>query len=212
MTKRHPPPPTRYQPSVTVAQAKPSRPAGHSPPPTRYQPSATAVQAKPSCPSGHPPPPTRYQPSTTAVQRMGDRDALRSRLDRDAFQPWNPANPTRADFAALRAAGAIDVSALMLVIPVAADDDWVIIPGRTTRGFKFTWNDGVSDWEVWGHEPDLGAAVGYAGAAGWTVRIKCGNQYLMDQQIAPPVGAAYDWATATTPARVQHSHIALTGV
>jgi hypothetical protein len=195
MTKRHAPPPTRYQPSTAVAQAKPSRPMGHPPPPTRYQISAATAQAKPG-----------------VVQRVSATDALRSRLDRDAFQPWNAANPTRANFEALRNGAAIDVAALMLVVPVDADDDWVVIPGRTTRGFKYTWNDGANDWEVWGHEPDQGAAAGHAGAAGWTVRIKCGNQYLMDQQIVPPVGGAYDWAPGNSAARVQHSHIALTGV
>lgn len=226
MTRRHAPPPTRYPSTGPAAQAKPARPLrseGQVPPPTRYPAASPAAQAKPAQPlrsKGQAPPPTRYQPAgaavqakPAAVQRYGGHDEHRSRQDReDLFQPWNAANPTAADFEGLRAGGAIALAALMNQIPVTADDEWVVMPDRTTRGFKFTWNDGANDWEVWGHEPDLGAAAGHAGAAGWVVRIKCGNRFLMNQQVVPPVGGAYDWAPATTQDRVRRSHITLTGV
>lgn len=119
---------------------------------------------------------------------------------------------TSANFENLRVAAQIDAAQLVALVPVGCANVFEF-ESRTQRGFKYQWNDtnGVA-WTVWGHEPDAGAGAGYAGGAGWTVRIRRANHYLMDQTINPPVGVAYDWAVPNTPAKVQHSHIALTNV
>jgi hypothetical protein len=154
------------------------------------------------------------QSATNSENTIGSISELLATIaaDRATFQPQGANNPTQANFEALRNAGRIAVNDLMAIIPAGADDEWESFPGRTQRGFKFAWRAGAVDWVVWGHEPDLGAAPGHAGAAGWTVRIRRGNQYLMDTTINPPVGAAYDWALGNTPAKIQHSHIPLDGV
>jgi hypothetical protein len=119
---------------------------------------------------------------------------------------------TRTAFANLRAAGQIDAAALVGEVPVGCANTFEIEP-RSQRGFKYQWNDtNGTAWTVWGHEADAGAALGHVGGAGWTVRIRNGNHFLMAATINPPVGVPYDWATATTPIRIAASHIPLTNV
>jgi hypothetical protein len=127
---------------------------------------------------------------------------------KDQWVPTGGANPTRPHFEALRNGGQINADALLAVIPTGLSNTFEI-ESRTQRGFKFAWNSGEQDWLVWGHEADAGAAAGHAGAAGWTVRIREGNRFLMAQQVNPDVGVPYNWAVANTAAKVQASHIAL---
>jgi hypothetical protein len=148
------------------------------------------------------------------VVQKSDLSALTEQreADRTLFEPSNHKNPTETDFEHIRDDSGISVSDLMDLIPQEVEDTYVGLL-RTVRGFKFEWQDDAgTSWEVWGHEPDAGAAAGHAGAAGWTVRIRHGTRYLMSEYVDPPVGEAYNWGPASTPARVRMSHITLTGV
>ncbi|MCG7534150.1 hypothetical protein [Pseudoalteromonas sp. OOF1S-7] len=129
----------------------------------------------------------------------------------ELWVPTGAPNPTRADFQNLLNGGTINADQLMAVIPAGLENTFEIGP-RTQRGFKFEWGN----WHVHGHEADAGAHAGHVGGAGWIVRIRDGNQWLLSQPLISdhPVGhvnyfAPTSWAAANGQFARAHSHIPL---
>ncbi|MGB0944642.1 MAG: hypothetical protein ACPGUE_19705 [Marinomonas sp.] len=140
------------------------------------------------------------------IQRLGLTDLF-------GLDQWVPTGgaPTRQDFKNLINAGRINADQLMSIIPAGLKNTFEIEP-RSQRGFKFEWGN----WHVHGHEPDVGAQAGHVGGAGWVVRIKDGNDWLLSQTLVSnfPVNhanytAPRDWARANNATVRASSHIPL---
>ncbi len=143
-----------------------------------------------------------------AMQKM---EGLADLFGLDQWVPAGIVAPTRNDFNNLLNAGRINANQLMALIPAGLDNTFEIGP-RSQRGFKFVWGN----WHVHGHEPDAGAQVGHIGGAGWVVRIREGNQWLLSQPMIgvfpmghPDYVAPRNWAAANGQFAQAHSHIPL---
>ncbi|MBZ4420137.1 polymorphic toxin type 30 domain-containing protein [Myxococcus sp. RHSTA-1-4] len=116
---------------------------------------------------------------------------------------------TAANFENLRHApnGTIWWSELRQLIPAGTPNTYEFGP-RAPRGFKFEWVEpGPTRYHVHGHEPDAGAPIGGAGGAGWVVRIRRNNVWLLAAPWAPahPAGMApTDWSAAGGAAALAH--------
>ncbi|WP_273048951.1 hypothetical protein [Pseudoalteromonas sp.] len=142
------------------------------------------------------------------IQRM---EGLAGLFGLDQWVPTGAPILTRADFQNLLHGGRIDADQLMGVIPAGLQNTFDIGP-RTQRGFKFEWGD----WHVHGHEADAGAQAGHVGGAGWVVRIRNGNQWLLSEPLVsvhPDDHLKYfeprNWASANGQFAREHSHIPL---
>ncbi|MFC7422139.1 hypothetical protein ACFQNF_19970 [Iodobacter arcticus] len=105
---------------------------------------------------------------------------------------------------------------ILAAIPAGQQNTFEFEP-RSQYGFKFRWTDanGVQ-WQVHGHEPDAGAVVGHVGAGAWTMRVQCGNAFMMSRQLVsdfPAIHANYTpptfWSRCNTPLKVGLSHIVI---
>ena len=148
---------------------------------------------------------------TTNTGLLGNRLEVSRRLPKDRWIPTG-GNPTRTDFENLLNGGAINANSLMKVIPAGLKNKFVP-ESRTTWGFKFEWGN----WHVHGHEPDRGAVAGHAGGAGWVVRIRQNNDWLLaNMQVSNfPLGhanyfAPRYWSRGRSAFVMRHSHIPLT--
>lgn len=128
---------------------------------------------------------------------------------RNDWVPTGGVPATAANFENLRHApnGTIWWSELRQLIPAGTPNTYEFGP-RALRGFKFEWVEpGNTRYHVHGHEPDLGAPVGGAGGAGWVVRIRRNNVWLLAQPWAPahPAGQPpMDWSAANGAAALAH--------
>jgi hypothetical protein len=120
-------------------------------------------------------------------------------------------NHTRNEFENLRVGNRISWVGLAGLIPATCANSFAFEP-RSQRGFKFEWTDpdgGI--WHVHGHEPDAGAAAGHVGGAGWVVRIKNGQDWLLSQTYTMVVPGSpnrnVDWSRSRGGAVAALSHI-----
>jgi hypothetical protein len=108
---------------------------------------------------------------------------------------------------------------ILALIPANTPNTFEFEP-RCQRGFKFVWNDLNNIlWQVHGHEADAGAAFGHVGGAGWTCRIRSGQDYLMSVPWTSPFPTSHanylaptSWKSGNSNWVIQHSHIPLTNV
>ncbi len=110
--------------------------------------------------------------------------------------------------------GTLTLRHLEKIIPKGTDNTFEVMPDRQALGFKYAWEEpnprhptyggadadapAMNRWVVHGHSPDMGAPDGRRAHDQWVVRVKCNNEFLLDEKLQHPDArlGEVDWISA----------------